>query len=305
MFLREDGIKQAEEASGIFERVGDAANQAACLIRLTWVLHDDGQLDSAKGVASRTIGLILEKGQPFLACDGHHVLGRVLASNGETDRGIHHLEVALGVASSLDLAHQLFWVHFTLVKVFCEEGGLNDARAHIERAKSYAVNYTYILARALHVQAHPWDKQHRSKEAKSKALRALDVFEKLGAANRAEETRRFLKQSDCRVQGSEQSSFDGELPEAVLLVTSINSFAFRHGHSIRMMALILVSSSPDMALSQDTSIVPSPRIPLSSWIPLLSPYLPLSPLVCIMSRVIPLCLSRCICFKYADLVDCR
>jgi len=47
MFLRENGIEQAKGASGIFERAGDAANQAACLIRLAWVLHDDG-LDAAK-----------------------------------------------------------------------------------------------------------------------------------------------------------------------------------------------------------------------------------------------------------------
>ena len=82
MFLREDGIKRAKEASGIFERAGDAANHAACLIRLAWVLYDDGQLEATKEVASRVIGLTLEKSQLFLACDGHHVLGRILASGG-------------------------------------------------------------------------------------------------------------------------------------------------------------------------------------------------------------------------------
>ena len=61
MFLREDGIKRAKEASGIFERAGDAANHAACLIRLAWVLYDDGQLEATEEVASRVIDLTLEK----------------------------------------------------------------------------------------------------------------------------------------------------------------------------------------------------------------------------------------------------
>jgi len=73
--MPKDGIKQAKEASGIFEQAGDTANQAVCSTRLAWVLYDDGQPDAAEEVASRAICLILEKGEPFLACDGHHVLG--------------------------------------------------------------------------------------------------------------------------------------------------------------------------------------------------------------------------------------
>ena len=67
--------------------------------------------------------------------------------------GIHHLGVALGVAFSFNLAYKLFWVDFSLVRVFYEEGRLDDAQAHIERAKSHAVDDAYLLACALHVQA--------------------------------------------------------------------------------------------------------------------------------------------------------
>jgi hypothetical protein len=39
-------------------------------------------------------------------------------------------------------------------------------------------------------------------EAKSEALRALDVFEKLGATTVAAEVKRFLREVDRRAQGN-------------------------------------------------------------------------------------------------------
>jgi hypothetical protein len=59
----------------------------------------------------------------------------------------------------------------------------DDAHAHIEQAKSHTVNNTYSwVARSL-LQAQVWYRQQdRLEDAKSEALRALEIFEKLGAA---------------------------------------------------------------------------------------------------------------------------
>jgi tetratricopeptide (TPR) repeat protein len=226
-----EGIQQAKEALEILERLGDTVEQAQCLINLARLFRWDKQLDAAEEAASRAVGLFSEKGDQLQICRGHRILGDIYQSKGETEKTIHHLEIALSVASSLNLAYQLFWAHFSLTEAFSGEGRLDDAQAHIERAKSYAVNDAYLLARASRSQAQLWDKQHRSEEAKSEALRALDVFEKFGAANQAEETRRLIEQIDRKAQGDGQSSFNGELPETMLLVAPINSFTFRQGHS--------------------------------------------------------------------------
>ena len=84
MGLHEEGVQQAKEASEIFERLGDTAKQAGCLIDLAWVLHDDEQLDVAEEAASRAIEPILEEGEQFLACRGHRVLGKIYDSKGRS-----------------------------------------------------------------------------------------------------------------------------------------------------------------------------------------------------------------------------
>ena len=226
-----EGIEQAKGVLEILERLGDTVEQAQCLINLARLFRWDKQLDAAEEAASCAIELISEKGDQLQICRGHRIIGDVYESKGEAEKAIHHLEIALGIASSLNLASQLFWVHFSLTGVFSGEGRFSDAQAHIERAKSYAVNDAYLLARASWLQARLWDKQHKSEEAKSEALRALDLFEKFEAANLAEDTRRFLEQIDRRAQENEQSCFSGELPETVLLIASVDSFAFRSGHS--------------------------------------------------------------------------
>ena len=48
--------------------------------------------------------------------------------------------------------------------------------------------------------------QHMFEEATSEALRALDMFEKLGATNDAEDTRELLEQIDRDAQGDRPGS---------------------------------------------------------------------------------------------------
>ena len=102
MDLYEEGIRQAQEASEIFERLGDTTKRAESLISLAYVLHGDKQLDAADEAVSRAIDLLPEEGEQFLVCDGHRILGNISRSKGNTGKAIHHFEVALGIASSLN-----------------------------------------------------------------------------------------------------------------------------------------------------------------------------------------------------------
>ena len=194
--LHKEGTQQAQEAVEIFERLGNTMKQAECLIDLAWSLYDDEQFNAAEEAASRAIDLLPEKEEQSQVCQGHRILGKIYHSKGEREKAVHHLEAALGIASSLNLVNQLFWNNYPLAQVFFGEGRFDDAHAHIERAKLHAVNDAYLLARTSRLQAGFWDKQRRFEEAKSEALRALDVFERLGAVNDAEETRRLLGRID-------------------------------------------------------------------------------------------------------------
>ena len=204
MELYEEGIQQAREASEIFERLGDTANRAECLIDLGWLLHDDEQFDAAEEVASRAVDLLPEEDERSRVCEGYRVLGHIYHSKGETEEAIHHFGVALGIASSLDIANSLFWIHFALAEVFLGEGRFDDAQNHVEHAKSHAVDRTHNLASASQLQAVLWEKQLRFEEAKSEALHALDLFERLGAAGDAERIRWFLGQIERDARGNGQ-----------------------------------------------------------------------------------------------------
>ena len=198
MGLCGEGIPQAREASRILERLGHVLEQAESLINLAWLLCDVGQLDAAEEAGSRGIDLLPEKGQELRVCQGHRALGNIYRSKGETKKAIHHFEAALGIASSLNIVSQLFWVNFALAGAFSEGGKFNDAHIHAERARLYAVDDTYLLARASLLQARLWYAQDMFGEAKSEALRALGVFEKLGAGSDSEFTRWLIQQIDAR-----------------------------------------------------------------------------------------------------------
>ena len=162
------------------------------MINLAYVLCADQQLDAAEETASRAIGLLPEKGKQFLVCQGHRILGGIYRSKGDTGKAIHHFEVTLRIASSLNSHAELFQVHFALATLFSGEDRFDDAQAHVERAKSHAIDNAYLLAWASQLQAWVWYDQHMFEEAKSELSRALGVFEKLGATNDAEHARGLL-----------------------------------------------------------------------------------------------------------------
>jgi len=195
MGLFKEGIQQAKAASEIFKQFGDIANQALCLRQLARLLHDDGQLDGAEEVASRAINLLSGRGEEFSVCHCHYLLGLIYRSKGEIDRAVHHLQVALEIATPFNWFNLLFSIQHCMARLSFDEDRLDDAHAHVEQVKLCATNGNNptLLARAMQLQAEFWHRQHRFAEAKSEVLGAVEMFEKLGAINDAESARRLLR----------------------------------------------------------------------------------------------------------------
>ena len=190
--LREEGTQQATEALEIAERLGDTVAQARCLISLATLLCSDTQLDAAEEVASHAMNLLPERGQEFYICEFHQVLGLIYRSKGETEKAIHHFETVIRIATPFNWHDPLLLTHLSLALVFRDEDRLDDAQAHVERAKLHVVNNPYYLGHATEEQATIWYKQHKLEEARIEALRAADIFDNLGSAGDAERCRKLL-----------------------------------------------------------------------------------------------------------------
>ena len=214
--LFREGIKQAEESSEIHERLGDPVSQARSLNYFSGLLHADGQLDAAEKAASRVIDLVPEEGDQFPVCQCHRTLGDIYHSQGKTEKAINHYETALGIASSSNWHSELFWIHYCLAQLFFAEDRFTDAYVHIDRAKSHATDNPYCLGRVMEQQAGFLYRQHRFEEARSELLRAIDVYEKVGAARNVGKIREFLREV-------EEEMKNGELPEVALLPVCIDS----------------------------------------------------------------------------------
>ena len=190
--LREEGIQRAEEALEIYKRFDNITGQAKSLQQLAWLFFDGGELDAAEEAATRAISLLSDKGEQFAICECYRTLGRISRSKGETEKAINHFETVLGIAITFNWHAQLFWNHYALADLFSAENKFDDAHAHIERAKLQVVNDPYLLAHALTLQAGFLYDQRRFEEGKSEALRAVDLFEGIGAAKALERSRAVL-----------------------------------------------------------------------------------------------------------------
>ena len=191
--LYKEGIQQAEEALGIFERLRDTVGQANCSGRLAWLFLADGQLNAAEDAGLREIDLLPEKGQEFNLCQSHRVLGRIYDSKGEKEKAIHHLRTALTIASPFNWHDELFSIHEVLALLFRNAREFGEANVHIEQAKAHAANNAYNLGCGMRMQARIWYSQHRLEDARSEVLRALEIYEGLGAAMDVEHCRALLR----------------------------------------------------------------------------------------------------------------
>ena len=225
-----EAAQQAKEASGIAERLGDAAGQARALTQLGWLFYNDDQLDRAEEAVYRAIDLLSDKDEQDLVCDCHNLLGNVYHSKNDTEKSIRHFEIALGIATSFNWLKSLFCIHSDLAELFFDRARLDDASVHIQHSKLYAVkdHDLYAVGHAMERQAWVWHRQCRSEEAKSEVLRAVDAFEKFGAVRDAKRVRDLLQQIDgeSRADGiSGESDNNGEPLETVSVVNMfIDSF---------------------------------------------------------------------------------
>ena len=96
----EEGIQHAKEALDAYQRLDDTVGQADCLGTLARLLYDDEQYNAAEEAASHAIELLPEKGEEFLACQSHRILGDIHHSKGEGEKAAHHFGEALRIASS-------------------------------------------------------------------------------------------------------------------------------------------------------------------------------------------------------------
>jgi len=177
-----EGIQRAKEGLEVYEQLGDTVGQAECLKTLAWSLHGDGQLDAAEETASRAIDLLPGKGNQFLVCRCYRVLGIIYRDKNETEKAIHHYETALRIATSFGWSGQLFRIRYSLAWLFFNQHKFNDANTHIEQTKSHTVGNAFYLGRAMELQARIWVGQCKFEQARSEALRAVEIFEKHGAA---------------------------------------------------------------------------------------------------------------------------
>jgi tetratricopeptide (TPR) repeat protein len=191
--LGKEGIQQLKEALEIYERLGDVSGQACSLCSLVYSLQCDGQLDVAEGHALQVIDRFSGKGEQYSVCKCYRALGSIYRLKGETEKATDHLNTALGIASPFNWDDQLFSIHRELAWVSFNQGKFDDAHTHIEHAKSHAANDIYLLAWAVGLQGRFWLGQGRFEEARSAVSHAADVFERLGATNKANVCRAILR----------------------------------------------------------------------------------------------------------------
>ena len=203
--LYEEGIKQAKEALGIFERLGVAEKQADCLNRLALLLQGDGQLDAAEEAASHAIELLSQEDQPFRVCQSHRSLANIYHSQGKRQKAIHHHNIALRIASASNWHDQLFYIHYLLAKLFCYADDFSNAQTHIEQAKFHSAEDAYQLGLAAEMQAMIWFRQGKFEIAASEALRAIEIYEKLGAAKEAGECRKLIRKIKQAAESQDSS----------------------------------------------------------------------------------------------------
>lgn len=194
--------------------------------RLARLLYCDNQLDAAEEAASRSIDLLQDEGQQFWLCQSHRILAEICHSKGKTEKAINHFEMAIEIASSFDWHDQLSRSHYSLAALFFDEHRPDDAHAHVERSKSHSINYPYLLGRAIHLQARFWYDQHKLEEAKSEALRAAEVYERIGATKDVEDCRGILRDVETKMEKSVtpgELDFNGEFLEIMQRLTLVDS----------------------------------------------------------------------------------
>ena len=225
-----EGIQQAREALGIYEQLNQVSGQLDCQRELAWLLYEDKQLDAAEEVASQVVNSISNTRNPFEVCSCYRLLGNICWSKGNTEGAINHFETAIGIATTSNSHTQLFWNHFNLAELFFRQKRFDDAHAHIERSKSFAINDPHRLGSAMEKTARFWYEQHKFEEARSEALRAAEVYAKIGATKYVEYCRAILRKIEAALKTSHRPDFNGELLGTLPPPAPVNSLSSAQIH---------------------------------------------------------------------------
>ena len=217
--LRKEGVQHAKEALEIFERLNHRTGQAQSWQELAYLLSEDKQLDAAEEAASKAIDLS-DEGDQFRVGGCYQILGGICCLRGETEKAINHFEAALGIASSFNWHDHLFSGHYSMAKLFFDKDRFDEAHAHIERAKSHAINNPYYLGRTTELQAKFWYKQRMLEETKSGVLCAIDIYERIRAAKEVERCRTLLRKIEKAAPRKTYSN--GKLLEKALPPTPVD-----------------------------------------------------------------------------------
>ena len=188
-----EGIKQVEEASEIYQRLNRVSGQTQSLEQLARLLYGDGQLEAAEKAASRALSLVTDKDNQYRVCQFHLLLGEIHRSKGETEKAISRSETALGIASSFNWDDQQFWCHHSLARLFSTQGRFEEAHVHVEHAESHTRHDAFHRGHANLLRAEVWCRESKFEEARSGAVRAIEVFEKLGAPQELAKCRALLR----------------------------------------------------------------------------------------------------------------
>ena len=216
------GIPLVKKALETFERLDRRVEQAQCLQCLARLLKfDSAHPGAAEEAASRSLDLLLGKDEEFLVCECYHILGGICGYHGEIGKAYNHFKTALGIASSFGWQDQQVQIHLSLASMFFQEKRFNDALVHVDRAKVHSIDDARLLGRAMNLRAITLYSQRRYEEAKSEALRAADVHEKLGDAGGLDASEEYLDLIERAT--SNLAYINGELLEMVPPLTPINS----------------------------------------------------------------------------------
>ena len=199
--LYEEGMQRAREALAIAEPSGIPVEIAGCLNSLAWSLCRGGRVDDAEEAATRALSLLPEKGQEYMVCQSHQILGEISFSRDKREEAIRHFEDVLRIASPFGWHTRMMWIHHSLALLFSQEGKFDDAQTHIKQAESYAAGNLYLMGRTVLLQALVFYQQRMFAEATSEASRALEVFQKLGSTKRQEICEALLRKIDQAKKG--------------------------------------------------------------------------------------------------------
>lgn len=135
--------------------------------------------------------------------------------------------------------------------VFLDQRRLDSAHVHAERAKSYAVDDPYSLGWAMILQAEVLWEQYKLEEARSEALRAVEIFEKFGSSRGMRVCETFLelikKRQDSLAASDQLREFIRMIPPPGVLFSNI--------WSRNQMKALVTASNPRN---------PTPRYPILS-----------------------------------------